>query len=249
MFDPAAHPSDEYGALLYEFIEFHNPSSDPISLEGVVLDQPFFDFSTRSSVTTLNPGEYIVVARFLPAFVERYGDELPLVGQFSGALSSSQDVLVTGAAGEVLMDFFYQSSWEPSANGDGSSLVIRSATESPDTWNNASSWRASLEAGGSPGREDTVIETGGSRVQGDVNGSATLEITDVVSLLFNLVGQITITPCATAEGNLALQDVDGDGSLTVNDAVYLLRYLFLAGPPPDAGSECAPIQGCTFACG
>jgi hypothetical protein len=245
MYQPQSLPGDAFGVSLYEFIEFQNTGDEPLDLAGVTLEQPFFDF-TNSAISMLGVGEYLVVVRSMGAFVERHGDAIPVAGQFSGALGNSiQNILLEGPIGEVLMDFDYQSSWQPSANGQGHSLVIRDPAASPSTWSISSSWRASFEVGGSPGREDELL---GRRVQGDVNGNGFLDIADVMGLLFTVTGQLVVAPCSTGSGNFVLHDIDGDGDLTVNDAIRVLRFLFLSGPPPDRGSECTPIPGCPDAC-
>jgi hypothetical protein len=160
--------------------------------------------------------------------------------------NSTQNIRLNDASGAPILDFDYEDSWEPSTDGDGHSLVIVSPTADPLTWNVGSSWRASFENEGSPGREDTHPSL---RVPGDLNGSGSLEVSDVTGFLFGLAGLSVVTPCFTGASNLALQDIDGDGVLTVNDAVHLLRFLFLAGPPPEAGSACTPMPGCPRACG
>ena len=69
-----------------------------------------------------------------------------------------------------------------------------------------------------------------------------------MSFLYNLVGRVTISPCSTAQADVQLQDVDGDGSLTVNDGVHLLRYLYVGGPPPFGGAGCVSMPDCPSAC-
>ena len=51
MYNPRALVGDAFGKSLYEFVEFHNPSGEAVDLTGVVLLDPFFDF-TNSSVTS-----------------------------------------------------------------------------------------------------------------------------------------------------------------------------------------------------
>ena len=108
----------------------------------------------------------MVVARDVNAFTERYGSEnILLAGAFSGGLSNTSETLtVEGPTGADLIDFAYQSSWEPSTNGNGPSLVLQSPDLDPSL---ASSWRPSVENEGSPGRADTAGEF---RVRGDMNG-------------------------------------------------------------------------------
>jgi hypothetical protein len=145
------------------------------------------------------------------------------------------------------MEFDYQDTWEPSTDGRGRSLVIRSPTAAPETWSDPQSWRASLEDDGSPGQPDSNFVLG-LRQQGDMNGSGSLEISDAILLVLNLFSQRIVNPCEAEEGNLALQDVDGDGVLTQTDPFRLLTYLFLDGNPPDRGLDCTPLLGCPSAC-
>ena len=247
MYNPKSLPGDNFGRSVHEFLEFYNAGNAPIDLRSIILEKPHFEF-TDSPVTTLGPGQYVVLTRLTDAFLERYGsDGILIAGQYSGALSNStQTIRVTGPVGEVLMDFDYQSAWEPSTDAQGHSLVIQSPESPPESWHDPASWRPSLEKEGSPGRGDDFL---GRRLQGDLNANGFLEIADVTGFLFNLFGLITLAPCPMPEGNLALQDSDGDGVLTQNDALRVLRYLFLTGPPPANGVECAPIAGCSENCG
>jgi hypothetical protein len=75
-----------------------------------------------------------------------------------------------------------------------------------------------------------------SRFQrGDVNGSGTINITDVVNLLDALFLGGTAPACLDAA------DTDDNGRLVLTDAVYLLNHLFQGGPaPPAPGKDCGP---------
>ena len=245
-FNPVSLPDDSFNSSVYQFLEFYNPGSETIDLRGVVLDRPHFEFED-GTITSLEPGGYLVVARNLKAFEERYGSEgIPIAGNFFGGLQlNGQNIFVEGAAGETLMDFDYQDNWYASANGEGHSLVIRNPEAPASTWRRRSSWRSSLEIGGSPGREDIRIQD--LRLHGDLDGNGQLDITDAIRLLLDLFGQ-PAQPCATEEGNLALQDTDGDGALTQNDALRLLKYFFLGEAPPQRGVECTEFPGCARAC-
>ena len=248
MYNPRFVSNDSFGKSLYEFIEIYNPGSEVVHLSGVSLEDPFFDF-TGSGISTLGPGEYAVVVRNVDAFLERYGgDGILIAGAFSGALSNTaQDLRLVGPSSESILHFDYQDSWEPTTDGAGHSLVIQNPQAARSTWSLASSWRASAEVDGSPGRADTVVAL---RVQGDLSGDGFLGLVDVVALLFNLFDPESsgVEPCDSEAGNRELQDTDGDGVLTVNDALRLLRFLYVAGPPPDKGSDCTVIEGCPAAC-
>ena len=246
MYDPGALEGDTFDRSSYEFIELHNPSSRPTILNGVTLEVPQFEFEYEGDSRTLGPGEYLVLVGDKEAFVERYGAQGILIGgEYSGSLSdSSQGIVLRDLSDTVVMDFQYDSSWEPATNGQGRSLVIRTPDALAESWNSAASWRASHENEGSPGHEDAVLN---GRVQGDLSANGRLEITDPILLVLGLFGG-RAQPCESESGNLALQDVDGDGALTQNDVVRLLHYLFLEGAQPVNGLQCTAIPGCEPGC-
>jgi hypothetical protein len=43
-------------------------------------------------------------------------------------------------------------------------------------------------------------------------------------------------------------NVNGDASVNLTDAIYILSYLFQSGPAPKLGARCIPIVGCPDAC-
>ena len=51
-----------------------------------------------------------------------------------------------------------------------------------------------------------------------------------------------------AGGNLLLLSANGDQRVDVTDALYVLNFLFLGGPPPALGAGCAVIEGCPALC-
>ena len=51
-----------------------------------------------------------------------------------------------------------------------------------------------------------------------------------------------------AGANLAVHDLDGNARVNATDAVFILSYLFRAGPPPALGPGCVRIEGCRNAC-
>ena len=65
-------------------------------------------------------------------------------------------------------------------------------------------------------------------VRGNVNGDATVSLTDVVVVLDHLFqGQLALDCKGSA-------DVNDDGGVNLSDAAYLLNFLFRGGPPPMA---------------
>ena len=80
----------------------------------------------------------------------------------------------------------------------------------------------------------------------------TLDIADAMALLvFLFTGNTREVPCEgeiNQEGNLALLDVNGSQELGVDDAIYLLNYLFRDGPEPVLGDRCLRLTGCSDVC-
>ena len=168
------------GSLSTSSSSFQNISGGDDRSSGRFSRGSVFDF-TNSDVTSLAAGDHVVVVRNRDAFVERYGtDGILIAGEFDGSLGNSvENVRVVGATGESIMDFVYDSSWEPTTAGQGPSLVIRSPTAPLSTWSLASSWRPSFELNGSPGEGESAVDF---RLQGDLDGSGTLDLGDVMSL-------------------------------------------------------------------
>ena len=50
-------------------------------------------------------------------------------------------------------------------------------------------------------------------------------------------------------GNLFVFDVNASGSVAIDDAIYLLSYLFQEGQAPQLGVRCLRVEGCPHACG
>jgi len=115
--------------------------------------------------------------------------------------------------------------------------------------------RATDDAGGW-GVASRVVTVGsassGLQVPGDCNQDSHLDLADAICILFRLfVGPADALPCGVepdSAGNRSLLDASGDGKVDVSDAVRLLHYLFLSGPPPALGTDCTPIAGCPDAC-
>ena len=135
----------------YEFIELVNTSQQTISLNGVQLSGGIaFDFTT-GSVTSLAPGEAIVVVNNAKAFAARYGSEVTIGGVFDSNLSNGgEQIILTDSSGTVIHNFVYDDSapWPTAADGDGPSME---AVDLFGDYASGSNWQASLSDGGSPG--------------------------------------------------------------------------------------------------
>ncbi len=138
-------------AQAFEFIELRNVGTTPIDLTGVAFTAGIeFDF-TAGAIRTLAPGEYVLVVRSPEAFRFRYGNQLPVAGQYDGELNNSGErITLRDRAGAVIHDFIYRQYgyWPDAAHGGGSSLEVRDLAEN---YNDPAAWVASAEHGGTPG--------------------------------------------------------------------------------------------------
>lgn len=166
MYDPAGGSDDE-------FVELHNTSSQPLDLTDVTfVDGITFAFAT-GSVTSLAPGEYVLVVRDLAAFSSRYNTAgLNIAGEFSGKLANDgETVTLQGKWASKILSLTYadKRGWPFATDGAGHSLVpLSSAIEaqSDGSADFGPNWRASSYIGGSPGASDP--EPAGSVVINEV---------------------------------------------------------------------------------
>jgi hypothetical protein len=253
---PEENPDGTLRSTHFEFIELLNIGDAPLDLTPIqFIRGVLFDFVTESSVQTLGPGEYVVLVQDLPAFSRRYDTaSIRIAGEFRGSFTDRTEVV--GLVGEIeipILTFAYQNTWYPETDGMGHSLVIRDPHAPASSWGLAESWRPSTEIHGSPGRAEPGETPSGRQLPGDLNQDHRLNATDAVLVLQHLFSGRSGLPCEGATvrdgGNLVLADSDGDGDVTLADGVYVLLYLFRAGPAPSLGVECVPVLGCPDACG
>ena len=137
----------------FEFIELVNPSTTgTINLNGVQFsDGVSFEFGDRD----LLPGERVVIAEDVDAFMERYGDTATVLGQWSGALNNGGErVTLLDSSLEEIMSVNYGDNdpWDSAADGQGFSLVLKDPINTPvDELGKYYSWRSSTVLGGTPG--------------------------------------------------------------------------------------------------
>lgn len=141
----------------FEFLELTNVGSGPVDLSPLVLRGGVqFEFSS-GSITSLPPGERVLIAHNPDALTARYGDGLPVAGSYQGRLGNAGDriILEDTEIELVLQDFSYLDlpPWPTAPDGGGFSLVLRNPETSPDHAL-STNWRASRFAGGNPGTSD-----------------------------------------------------------------------------------------------
>ena len=153
-YNPAAPvPPGQFPAQEFEFVELKNAGAVELDLSGVRFSDGIgyeFPLGTR-----LAPGRFVVLAENAGAFTNRYPTRRS-DGVYSGQLSNGGErVSLVGPDGRVLISVDYGTAapWPATPDGLGFSLVPRDPFRNPAP-GEASSWRASSVAGGSPGADD-----------------------------------------------------------------------------------------------
>ena len=204
----------------FEFIELTNISDQPLDLAGTQFvqiqdgqDTEGVEFSfSDGRISQLAPGECVLIVEDTAAFALRYGNQIPIAGQWVGGLSNRRETLTLISGAATVQQFAYQDNWYPETDGAGSSLVIVNPEADLPAWNQQEGWSLSGIHGGSPGRK-----TGRP---GDVNGDGIFNSEDLVAV--QQVGEFedNIENNSTfAEG-----DWDGDGDFTTADLVFAFTF-------------------------
>ena len=168
MYNPPAPPAgDPTDKDEFEFVELKNIGDENLDLSYVsFVDGINFDFSS-GSITSLGPGEFVLVVRNKAAFVSRYGTNLSrtIAGEYSGKLSNTgEEITLEDFWNSTIVQFEYNDGrgWPLSADGGGHSLVTLDSAllnEPAGSLNYGGNWRASTYIGGSPGAEDPEPQT------------------------------------------------------------------------------------------
>jgi hypothetical protein len=151
----------------FEFVELENIGDENLDLTYVsFVNGITFDFN-NSSVTSLAPGEFVLVVKNKAAFESRYGTGLSdrIAGQYNGKLANGgENITLKDFWNGIIADFEYGDgrSWPLSADGAGHSLVPLDAAlpgEPEGSLNYSGNWRASTYINGSPGQGDPELAT------------------------------------------------------------------------------------------
>jgi hypothetical protein len=224
-YNPPGSTDDE------EFIELQNVGPTPIDLAGIRLklnpvDGQFdYEFLAGEANLLLPAGGRIVIAGNRDAFLATY-PSMPAAlladREFTGNLDNGgEPISIVDGLGGVIQSFAYDDAWQPTTDGGGYSLTIIDAAGPLASWNEAASWRASRQLGGSPGA--------GDQQTGDFNAVGAGDLHDLASLQAHL---------GTTSGATFLDgDANGDGAVNRSDAALLARNFGVApsvAPAPAA---------------
>ncbi|MGB2861905.1 MAG: lamin tail domain-containing protein, partial [Sedimentisphaerales bacterium] len=162
MYNPPAPPAgDSTDNEEFEFIELMNIGDENLDLSSVsFVDGITFDFG-KGNITSLGPGEFVLVVRNRTAFMSRYGTDLShrIAGEYSSKLSNNgENITLEDFWNSTIVQFEYNDGrgWPLSPDGGGHSLVpLDSALidEPAGSLNYGGNWRASTHIGGSPGTD------------------------------------------------------------------------------------------------
>lgn len=200
----------------FEFVELMNISDQTIDLSDAHFDKVTvgeeqqgldFDFSD-SSQTQLAPNQRVVVVEDMEAFGFRYGNAIPVAGQWSGGLGNAGETILLADGETVIHLFAYDDAWYPATDGNGSSLEIKDANDPElDNWAQQASWQASATSGGTPGAS--------AQRNGDFNNDKQVDAADI---------DLVQAEILAASNNIAF-DLNGDSVVNQQDLDALVRNI------------------------
>ncbi len=174
------HPSDATPAEInmgfsnsdFEYLELKNVGTTTLDLTELRFTKGIdFDFA-GSAVTSLGPGDYVVVARNVAAFELRHGLGLPVAGAYApdNLSNGGENVKLSFGLGSAIHEFEYMDEfpWPEGADGTGASMVLIDPESRPDHAV-ATNWRSSADAG-NPGASDAVAFFGTATDDLDLDG-------------------------------------------------------------------------------
>ena len=167
MYNPAPDSGGPYDEDEFEFIELKNISETKIlDLSTVsITDGVEFAFA-GSNVTSLGPGEFVLVVSNQTAFESRYGTGFSsrIAGTYTKNFSNGgEDVEISDTWNGVVVSFTYNDGygWPQAADGGGHSLVPKDWWAMEDQQmgilNYSGNWRQSSYIYGSPASEDPPV--------------------------------------------------------------------------------------------
>jgi hypothetical protein len=151
----------------YEFLEFWNPTTSAIQLDGVKFTVGLtFDFTTQSSISVLPPGERLVIVKNLSAFQARYPDtsypglSAKIAGVYAGSLDNGGEILTlrnTTTNADIFSFMFDDNGallWPTSPDGGGPTLCFTNISPTTANASDPLNWFAHPIPRGNPGGPD-----------------------------------------------------------------------------------------------
>ena len=157
MYHPArAAAGSPYPQEEFEYIELKNIGPVTLNLVGIHFTNGIdFTFRSNGAVTSLAPGQIVMLVKNPAAFAARYGGGGTIAGVYSNNLNNAGErISLHDAVGEQILDFTYNNSWYPVTDGLGFSLVIVNENADWTTWDLQEAWRPSATDAASPGAND-----------------------------------------------------------------------------------------------
>ena len=130
MYNPSPLTGNTNGAQEFEYIELKNIGPALLDLRGVRLTNGVEFSFAGGAITALVPGARMLVVKNTNTFAARYGNGLPVAGQYTGSLENKgEEIRLEDAFGEKILQFSYNNSWYPiteaSASPSSSSMRTR----------------------------------------------------------------------------------------------------------------------------
>jgi hypothetical protein len=135
----------------FEFVEFHNPSSQSIDLRGLRFTSGIkFEFDETAAKSELAPNDSLIIASNQEAFEFRYGKAWNIAGTFqenTNLNNAGERIAAINSQGQLVLDVTYsdEGPWPTTADGQGSFLMLLNIQEPHDP-KLATSWKAVPEA-------------------------------------------------------------------------------------------------------
>ncbi len=175
----------------FEFLEITNRSQSRLILAGArIVGGVRFRFPELAEI---EPEEHLVLVNDSAAFRFRYGESVPVLGEFQGNLSNNGERLaLLDASGASLLEFTYndRDPWPAEADGEGFSLTFGNESD-PASLGDPAQWSASAAIGGSPGSPGMPaisVADVGLRIERDADGLFTLEWKSETGLTYQVQG-------------------------------------------------------------
>ncbi len=162
----------------FEFLEFKNTGATALNLSNCVLDGVDFVFPRG---TVVAPGAFVVLVANPAAFEARY-PAVPYLGVYWKNLSNAGEKLrLANSDGSTIISCEYSSAppWSLGAAAMGRSLVNLNPAGNPD---DPANWRASTNAGGSPGVDDPAPPFASGIVFNEILAKTSQPLEDAIEL-------------------------------------------------------------------